>query len=269
VTVTNANVTGQNFTGTTNTTGTVYTITGRVSNSTGAAVAGVSVTRTGSATAGLTNSAGYFTFANVPAGTYTLTPALAGSAFNPATRSVTITTASVGNQNFIASTGYSISGRVSNSAGAAVVGATIQRSGSAATVQTNSAGYYTLTGVPNGTYTDTATLAGSAFTPASRSVTVAGANVANQNYVASTGYTIAGRIAGSDGMAIAGVTVARTGSAATVVTNSAGYYVFGGVPNGTYTINPSSPEFTFVPVARNGTVNGAAVGGQNFVGTPR
>jgi len=267
VTVTNANVTAQNFTGTPTDPNALYTITGRISSGANG-LPNVSVARTGGA-AVLTNGAGYYTFTGVMAGTYTITPTLAGNVFDPGSRSVTITSANAVNQNFVALTGYSISGRVSNSAGAAVVGAVISRTGSAATVQTNSAGYYTLPNVPNGTYTITATLAGNAFTPATRSVTVAGAAVANQNFIASAGYTIAGRIANSAGTGLAGVTVGRTGSVATVVTNGAGYYTFAGVPNGTYTVTPTSPNFNFTPVTRSVTVNGATTGGHNFIGTPK
>lgn len=90
-----SDVTGQNFVGSQG-----YRVTGRISTSSGVALANVNVSRTGSSTAVLTNTAGYYTFYDVPAGTYTITPAANGMTFTPATRSVTVTNADINGQNF-------------------------------------------------------------------------------------------------------------------------------------------------------------------------
>ena len=52
-----------------------YRVHGRVLSRDGVGIAGVEITRTGSATPAVTNGAGYYNFYNVPAGSYTLTPA--------------------------------------------------------------------------------------------------------------------------------------------------------------------------------------------------
>jgi uncharacterized protein (UPF0264 family) len=244
-----------------------YTISGRITNASNVAMQNVSVTRTGSNTAVLTNSAGYFTFTNVPAGTYTLTPSLSGYGFTPGTRSVTVTSANVSGQNFVASTGYTIMGRISNTSGVAIPNVSVSRTGSANAVLTNSAGYFTFTSVPAGSYTITPSLADYGFTPGTRSVTITNANVTGQNYVGSQGYTITGRIATSGGTGIANISVTRTGSANAVLTNSAGYFTFNSVPNGSYTITPSKSGMSFTPTSKNVVVNGANVAGQNFIGT--
>ncbi|MFD0726501.1 S8 family serine peptidase [Lysobacter brunescens] len=75
---------------------------------------------------------------------------------------------------------YSISGTVTNSAGAGLSGVTVSNGTVSAT--TNSSGAYTLTGLANATYTLTPSLSGYTFTPASRSVTVNGANVTGINF---------------------------------------------------------------------------------------
>ncbi|MBX3714268.1 MAG: trypsin-like serine protease [Lysobacter sp.] len=82
---------------------------------------------------------------------------------------------------------YSISGTITNSSGAGISGVTV--SNGSATATTNSSGAYTLTGLGNATYTLTPSLSGYSFSPASRSVTVNGANVTGQNFTgtASTG----------------------------------------------------------------------------------
>ena len=75
---------------------------------------------------------------------------------------------------------YSVSGTITNSAGAGISGVTV--SNGTVTATTNSSGAYTLTGLANATYTLTPSLSGYTFSPASRSVTVNGANVTGINF---------------------------------------------------------------------------------------
>ena len=75
---------------------------------------------------------------------------------------------------------YSVSGTITNSAGAGLSGVTVSNGTVSAT--TNSSGAYTLTGLANATYTLTPSLSGYSFSPASRSVTVNGANVTGINF---------------------------------------------------------------------------------------
>ncbi|MBX3712521.1 MAG: S8 family serine peptidase [Lysobacter sp.] len=75
---------------------------------------------------------------------------------------------------------YSVSGTVTTSAGAGISGVTVSNGTVSAT--TNSSGAYTLTGLANATYTLTPSLSGYTFSPASRSVTVNGANVTGINF---------------------------------------------------------------------------------------
>lgn len=175
VTVNGADVGGQNFLA-----GIARHITGRISTSTGLALPNVAVTRNGSSTAAYSNSAGYYTLTLLD-GTYTVTPSLSGYGFTPSSRTVMVNGADVGSQNFVGGTGYSISGRIATSSGAAMAGVTVTRSGGATTT-TNSAGYYTLNNVPNGSYIITPTQAGKTFSPATRTVVINGANSAAQNF---------------------------------------------------------------------------------------
>jgi serine protease len=79
---------------------------------------------------------------------------------------------------------YSVSGTITNSAGAGISGVTVSNGTVSAT--TNSSGAYTLTGLANATYTLTPSLSGYTFSPASRSVTVNGANVTGINFSGAT-----------------------------------------------------------------------------------
>ncbi len=75
---------------------------------------------------------------------------------------------------------FTVSGTITTSAGAGINGVTVSNGSGSAT--TNASGAYTLSGVTNGTYTLTPSLSGYTFTPATRSVTVSGANVTAQNF---------------------------------------------------------------------------------------
>ena len=77
-------------------------------------------------------------------------------------------------------TTYTVSGTIATSAGTGIAGVTV--SNGTVTATTSSTGAYTLSGLANGTYTLTPSLSGYTFSPASRSVTVNGANVTGQNF---------------------------------------------------------------------------------------
>jgi hypothetical protein len=78
-------------------------------------------------------------------------------------------------------TTYSISGTITNGAGA-----TVALSGtSSGSTTADSSGNYTLSGLSNGTYTVTPRRSGYTFSPASQSVTVSGANVTAVNFTGS------------------------------------------------------------------------------------
>lgn len=79
---------------------------------------------------------------------------------------------------------YSITGSITTSTGTAISGVTVSRGG--ATTTTDSSGVYTFTGLANGSYTITPSLTNYTFSPTSRSVSVSGANVSGQNFTGST-----------------------------------------------------------------------------------
>jgi inhibitor of cysteine peptidase len=163
--------------------------------------------------------------------------------------------------------GHSISGRVMLANGTGMAGVTVTRTGAGtAPVTTNSAGYYTFINVPDGSVTVTPGLNGYIFTPSNKVITMAGADVLNQNFIAATGYTIIGRIATSSGAAIAGADVQLDGGAI-VKTNSAGYFTFADVANGQHTLVPSKSGYSFTPMQKTVTVNNANLSGQNFTGS--
>ena len=161
-------------------------------------------------------------------------------------------------------TTYTISGFVNDTSGPAVAGVTITLSGaSSGTTISNAGGYYSFSSLANGNYTVTPSLAGYTFSPASRSVTVSGANV-NIPVFTTTGttYRISGTVSGA---VAAGVTITLSGTPArNTVTDGSGNYSFTGVVNATYGLTPSLAGYTFFPVSHTVVISGADVTGLDF-----
>lgn len=112
------------------------------------------------------DSSGNFNFSSLTAGTYTVTPTQAGHTFSPISRVESISTSSVTDVVFAASTvavpTYTLSGTVS---GSVMAGVTITLNGAnLGSALTDLSGNYTFAGLVSGTYTVNASLAGYAFT---------------------------------------------------------------------------------------------------------
>ncbi len=253
VTVTNANVPGRDFTATG-----AYAISGTVS---GAIVAGVTLSLGGAGSAvTTTGSSGEYSFSGLTAGSYTVTPSLAGYAFSPAVAAVTVTGASVAGQDFTATGAYAISGTV---AGAIAAGVTVSLGGTGSAVTaTGSSGEYSFGALTAGSYTVTPSLAGYVFSPAAAAVPVTNANVLGKDFTATGAYAISGTVSGA---IVAGVTVSLGGAGSAVTaTGSSGEYSFGALTAGSYTVTPSLAGYAFSPAAAAVTVTSASVSGQDF-----
>jgi hypothetical protein len=108
--------------------------------------------------------------------------------------------------------------------------------------------------------------AGYTFLPVNRPVTVNGAEVTGQDFTGTT-YSISGKVM-AGGVPLSGVTIALSGTMSkTTTTNASGDYTLTVVGNGNYTVTPSKAGYTFLPVNRPVTVNGADVTGQDFTGS--
>ncbi len=143
-----------------------------------------------------------------------------------------------------------ISGRVTDSAGRGVAGATVQTGDRSAT--TDADGFYTLSGLPPGTYTLTATLSSYQITPVSRTVTVS-SDVSGQDFSATPlTYRISGRVTDSAGRGVAGATVQTGERSAT--TDADGFYTLSDLPTGDYTLTVSKSGCTIAPAQRTVTV---------------
>ena len=164
-----SDLTGQNFTGSTIT----YYIKGYVKDSTQQGISGVTVTAaSGAQAAGAvsTDSNGYYEFLNLEYnGSYTITPAKTGWAFNPVNKSYTPLDANKDDQNFTGTAAarlYRISGYVRNSAGTELEGVSLALSGLASgTLVTDSSGYFEVSGLADGSYLVRPSKTGWSFNP--------------------------------------------------------------------------------------------------------
>jgi hypothetical protein len=159
---------------------------------------------------------------------------------------------------------------------------------------TDANGDYSFSGLEDGDYTITPSMAGYTFSPPSLAPTVNDEDVTGEDFTATstTTYSISGTVSGSGGGGLAGVTVTlgsasshgkstghegpakagKSSSAAgtagsSTVTDANGDYSFSGLTNGTYTITPSMASCTFSPASLSATVNGADVTGEDFTAT--
>jgi hypothetical protein len=178
VTVAGSNVTGVNFAQQT------WSISGNV----GTTTSGTTVTLSGSAGASTTaDASGNYGFNNLLNGSYTVTPANAGFAFNPPNQPVTLNGANASHVSFTATPNptWSISGTISPASLGANVPLALSGSATANTT-TDSNGNFTFSNLQNGNYTVTPSQAGEQFTPASQTTSINGASVGNLNFSAQT-----------------------------------------------------------------------------------
>ena len=147
-------------------------------------VAGVTVTLSGDASDSVqTNASGEYSF-DLPNGDYVVTPAKADYQFTPASESVTIADGDDTDNDFTGAEIYSISGDIVDGAAAGIEGVLVTLSGDADdTDTTDSNGHYEFTGLVDGSYTVTPTLANLQMTPASRAANVSGDDVAVDDIV--------------------------------------------------------------------------------------
>ena len=206
---------------------TVGTVTGKVTNAAGAPISGASVSSGGNGA--ITGSDGLYTL-QVPAGTSTLTAALAG--YQSASESVTVTAG----QSTQAATLQiqplnpgNVTGSVVDGNGQALSGATVSAAG--LTTSTAADGSYALSNLPAGQTTINASLTG--FQSGSTTVTVVAATTtaAPAITLVSGSGSITGSVKTTAGAAIAGASVGFGGGTAT--TDANGNYTLTGVPVGT------------------------------------
>lgn len=236
------------------------TITGTVTNTSGAPVQGASVTSGGNGA--ITGSDGTYSL-QAPAGSATVTAALSG--YQSASTTVIVTagaSTTAPTLQLAPINPGNVTGSVVNSSNAGLSDATVTAAG--LTTITASDGSYALNNLPAGSTTITASLTG--FQSGSTNVTVAAATTTTAPPITLTSNsgTITGTVQSSSGAAITGASVGFGGGTAT--TDSTGTYTLNNVPVGTVQLVASASGFQ--SVTQSVTVNGGATSTANFTLNP-
>jgi len=165
-------VTVTNFVGTE-----LYSIFGAILDSAGVPLDGVTVTLSGDASDSVETAAGApYEFNGLSNGNYTVTPTLAGSTFSPDHIDVVVADGdeSIADMQQV----WTISGDIVDGAAAGIEGVLVTLSGDADDTDTTDVnGHYEFTGLVDGSYTVTPTLASYAFTEVSEAVVISGDDI--------------------------------------------------------------------------------------------
>ena len=226
---------------------------GMVTDANGNPIQGANVSAGG--LSAVTDGTGAYSLNNLPAGTTTLTASAAG--FEPASQTVTVSagsTVSVPPFQLVSNSG-NVSGKVSDSSGAPIGGATVGFGGG--TTTTDGTGTYIFQGVPAGTIQLVASAKG--FQSVTQNVTVNPGSSTVANFTLPPANTSPGTVTGkvtnvSTGGVIAGALVKWNTASAT--TNNAGVYSLPNVSGGSQTLTASASGY--LPVTSTVNVGGGA-----------
>ena len=239
------------------------TIAGTVTDSSGAAISGASVT-SGSASA-TSQANGSYSLPNITAGRATVTASMAG--FQTATQNVTVTAGATATANFslpaVSQSPGTVTGVVTNiSTGGVIAGAVVKWNGASATADGN--GVYTLSNVTSGGQTFTGSATG--YLPRNATVTVAGGATSTLNFQLATAGIIKVTAKNASGAADVGATVNLQGGVINITltgaTNGSGVYSSSWIPIGSYTVTIS--QTGHATQSRSVTVTSGATSAVNF-----
>lgn len=227
-----------------------YTISGTAQlDGSGLAGVNINVSGFGNRTA---DGSGQYTVSSVPAGTYTLTPSLAGYAFNPTSMSLSLGPDAVG-KNFTASVDegavdrFTFSGYLKDAQGGALGSVELSIAG-IGKIFTDQTGRYVSALLPPGIYRVTPSSGEYGFTPVFKDIAI-GPSVTNQNFTGTEVYKISGYLISSVSGPLSGARV-LINETTEVVTDANGYYEKGGLIPGQYRVRPSVTGFVFEPLEK-------------------
>ncbi len=283
VSVSSANVTGQNFTGAT--AAATYSISGSAGS------AGATVSYSGpSSGAVAADASGNYTISNLTAGTYTLTPSKSGFTFSPTSLSVPVGPSATGKNFTATSTGgavpalsngvalaSSVNGASANADFKDFTLAVPSGASNLTIATTNATGdvdlYVKFGATPSLTVYDCRPYTSSGNESCPFATPTAGTYyIRVYNYqTGSLSFSVTGSfttgtttysISGNAGIAGASVSY----GASSVTADASGNYTVSSVAAGTYTLTPSKAGYTFSPVSLSATV-GPSISGKNFIAT--
>jgi len=230
----------------------IYNVSGRVTDG----IKGIlGATVSSGTTSTLTDVNGYFTLIGIPKGTNKITVALTGYLFSPLDVYVDSDMYGI---NIVATRLHNISGRILE--GARGVSGVLVLAGGVSTFST-SAGYYTLTNVPEGNVIIIPERTGYRFVPSNIVLNLT-ADATNMNFLAYGILSISGHITdGTNG--INGIRINAYGIE--TVTDATGYYIVSNLPPRSITVMPIDDGYLFIPGSTNITLTGENAVNVNFL----
>jgi len=285
----NDNVTGKDFVGTPvgGNGGGQYTVSGKVVDSSGTGISGVTLTL--NLLTATTDAQGNYTISGVASGAHMLTPSKEGYTFSPTYRIVAVENSSVTVEDFVGSTGggggggITISGRITDASGAGIpdVQVLLSTGFSNWTTTTDAQGFYAFNNIEDGGYGLLPSKKDYEFTPQTKSFMVSGSNL-SFNFTGSTEgggidnggpatevYTVTGRVVDTAGRGIPDVEVAIENDDYddNIDTDEQGNYTLEDVPAGSYTMTAEKYKYSFTPDTISIVFDGNKTA-EDFVGIP-
>ena len=155
-----------------------WTISGTAKDGEGTGITSVTLTLSGdSEGTEVTSPGGTWSFSGLVDGTYTVTPSKSGYTFSPEDAEVVISGADDATSDFVGTAVWTVSGDIVDGVDAGIEGVLVTLSGDADDTDTTDVnGHYEFTGLVDGSYTVTPTLANYAFVDASEAVVISGGN---------------------------------------------------------------------------------------------
>jgi acylphosphatase len=216
-----------------------------------------------------TDVSSYYEFVGLVTGDYTIKTSKQGWIFDPSRRDYMSLNSNQTDQNYTGMPIYSISGYVRNREDAPIENVMMVLSGDTEdTVYTDVSGYYEFVGLVTGDYTITPIKQGWIFDPSHRDYTPLNSDQTDQNYTGII-YSISGYVRNREDAPIENVMMVLTGDKSdTMYTDVSGYYEFGGLVTGDYTITPIKQGWIFDPSYRDYMPLNSDQTGQDYTGMP-
>ena len=255
-------------------------ISGRITDSTGAGIAGVEVilSLVLSQWDTTTDSNGYYSFDNVSNGGYAVLPTKKDYTFTPQFYSFMFSGSAL-TYNFTGSTEQeqpsvgenTITGKVIDTAGKGIPNVEVEITGESFDddVDTDPSGNYSFENLLDGTYTLTPSKGAYTFSPETQELIVAGADKTADDFTGmpeggENGKTVSGKVIDADGAGIEGVfislvTLSNFNLSLEQYTDAQGNYSIVNVPDATYYVTPEMDDYNFTPLINSITVAGADV----------
>lgn len=217
-------------------------ISGYVRDSAGTAIPNASVSTNPGGYSTTSGTDGSYVLSGVAPGAYTVTASKTGYLSQSQNASVNAGQTTTLNFSLVSNMG-TISGTVTNQSGAGIVGATVSTSTGGYSTTTGSGGSFTLSNIPAGTYSVTASAIGySSQTQNNITVTAGQTTTVNFSLTPNTG-AISGYVKDAYNNGIVGATVATSTGGYSTTTGAGGAYSLTNVVAGSYQVSASATGY--------------------------